>query len=96
MPVYVSSEPSLSIFVQEIDDQQQESFRRLNDFFSSVVGGDGKDEVGEILNFSVDYSVVYFGDEELYMQKSGYPAYSKHKRAHEQFTSGEHLHSLAF
>jgi hemerythrin len=87
MPVYVSWEPGLSIFVEEIDNQQQELYRRLNEFFSSVVGGDGKDEADKIMEFLVDYCVVHFGIEELYMETSGYPRFSEHRRAHEQFTS---------
>lgn len=87
MPVYVSWEPSLSMFVEEIDAQQQELFSRLNHFFTSVVGGDGKNEVEEVLNFLADYCVVHFGTEDLYMERSGYPRYLDHKRAHEQFTS---------
>jgi hemerythrin len=87
MPVYFSWKPSLSVFVEEIDNQHMELYRRLDRFLESVLQGEGKQEVNQILRFLIDYCVVHFGTEELYMQKHAYHGYSAHKKAHERLTN---------
>jgi len=88
MPTYIAWKPSLTVFVDEIDDQHKQLYTRMNDFLESVLRGDGKQEVGQTLKFLIDYCVVHFGTEELYMQKHNYPAYAVHKKAHEELTAG--------
>jgi hemerythrin len=86
MPVYFAWKPALSVFVEAIDNQHKELYRRLDRFMDSVLRGEGKQEVGQILKFLIDYCVVHFGTEELYMEKRGYPGYPAHKKAHERLT----------
>ncbi|MBI5248362.1 MAG: hemerythrin family protein [Desulfomonile tiedjei] len=86
MPVYFAWKPALSVFVEAIDNQHKELYRRLDRFMDSVLRGEGKQEVGQILKFLIDYCVVHFGTEELYMEKHGYPGYPAHKKAHERLT----------
>jgi len=87
MTDYVSWTPDLSVFVEEIDDQHRELFKRLNGFLEAVINGDGKQELGGVLKFLIDYCIVHFGTEELYMQKHKFPAYAAHKAAHERLTN---------
>lgn len=87
MPVYFAWKPALSVFVEAIDNQHRELYRRLDRFLDSVLQGEGKQEVGQILKFLIDYCVVHFGTEELYMQKHEYPGYPAHKKAHERLTN---------
>jgi hemerythrin len=87
MPVYFAWKPALSVFVEAIDNQHRELYRRLDRFLDSVLKGEEKQEVGQILKFLIDYCVVHFGTEELYMQKHDYPGYAGHKKAHERLTN---------
>jgi hemerythrin len=86
MAMYFAWKPDLSVFVERIDSQHKELYRRLDRFMESVLQGEGKHEVAQILTFLIDYCVVHFGTEELYMQKHGYPGYLAHKKAHERLT----------
>lgn len=88
MPTYVEWKPSLTVFVDEIDDQHKQLYRRMNAFLESVLRGDGQQDVDQTLRFLIDYCVVHFGTEELYMQRHNYPAYGNHKKAHEDLTAG--------
>lgn len=87
MPAYFVWKPDLSVFVETIDDQHKELFRRLDRFMASVLEGEGKHQVGQMLKFLTDYCVVHFGTEELHMQKHDYPHYAVHKKAHERLTN---------
>jgi hemerythrin len=87
MAKYFAWKSDLSVFVERIDDQHKELYRRLDRFMDSVLQGEGKHEVAQILTFLIDYCVIHFGTEELYMQKHGYPGYLAHKRAHERLTN---------
>lgn len=88
MPAYVAWKPSLTVFVDEIDDQHKQLFTRMNSFLESVVRGDGQHEVEQTLKFLIDYCVVHFGTEERYMRKHNYPGYRTHRKAHEELTAG--------
>ncbi len=86
MTTYIAWKPSLSVFVDEIDQQHQELYKRLDRFLGAVIEGEGKEEITHILKFLIDYCVVHFGTEELYMQRHTYPGYAQHKAVHEQLT----------
>ena len=87
MPTYIEWKPSLTVFVDEIDDQHKQLYTRMNAFLESVIQGEGKQEIERTLTFMVDYCVVHFLTEERYMEKFGYPAYATHKKAHEALTA---------
>ena len=87
MPTYIEWKPSLTVFVDEIDDQHKQLYIRMDAFLESVLRGDGQKEVGQTLKFLIDYCVVHFGTEELYMKRHNYPAYAAHKKAHEDLTA---------
>ncbi|MDM8565178.1 bacteriohemerythrin [Candidatus Halobeggiatoa sp. HSG11] len=78
-------ESSFSIGIEYIDKQHQELIVRLNKLIDATNTGKSKDQVEETLSFLCDYVVTHFQDEEKLMEQSKYPAYSTHKKEHEQF-----------
>ncbi|AEE95232.1 bacteriohemerythrin [Mahella australiensis] len=76
---------SLSVGIDEIDNQHKELFSRVNALLDACNQGKGKQVVGEIIDFLGDYVVTHFGAEERYMQQYGYPDYDAHKAMHDGF-----------
>lgn len=76
---------SYSIGVDEIDEQHQELFRRINDLIMASKSNTGKDEIKETLDFLADYTVKHFADEEELQKEYDYPDYETHKDIHEKF-----------
>ncbi|MHB1419106.1 MAG: bacteriohemerythrin [Bacillota bacterium] len=75
----------LSVDVDEIDQQHQEIFRRIDNLLEACNHGKGKAMVGDIITFLGDYVSKHFGVEEKYMTKYKYPKYLKHKEQHDDF-----------
>lgn len=76
---------SLSVGIDEIDNQHKELFNRVNALLDACNQGKGKQVVGEIIDFLGDYVVTHFGAEERYMQQYNYPDYDAHKAMHDSF-----------
>ena len=76
---------SFSTGVEEIDTQHKELVRQLNQLYAAMAAGQGKDEIGKILNFLGQYAVMHFGKEETCMEEHRCPAASANKLAHAQF-----------
>ncbi len=76
---------SLTVYVDKIDDQHKELFRKMNEFMNAVVAGKGKQELRDFAGFAVDYTDFHFRDEEALMLKHNYPGYDAQKKAHDYF-----------
>mgnify|MGYP000916868212 CR=1 FL=1 len=76
---------SLSVGIEEIDNQHKELFRRINNLLDACNEGKGKQAVGDIINFLGEYVVTHFAAEEAYMRKYAYPEYEAHKAMHQGF-----------
>lgn len=76
---------SLSVGIDEIDNQHKELFNRVNALLDACNQGKGKQVVGEIIDFLGDYVITHFGAEERYMQQYNYPDYDAHKAMHDGF-----------
>jgi hemerythrin len=74
-----------AVGVPLIDQQHQELFRRINALLQACNEGQGKEKVGEILNFLEEYVQVHFGSEEEVMIKHAYPEYLAHRKQHQHF-----------
>jgi hemerythrin len=81
----VSWTPDLSVGQQKIDEQHQELFKRFNQVGEAIWNGQGKEEIGNIIEFLADYVNFHFADEEALMLENDYPEYSNQKSAHEGF-----------
>lgn len=77
--------PALSIGVAQIDAQHKTLVEQADKLFDASKTNQGKERVGELLNFLEDYTKKHFADEEKYMLSIGYPGYSEQKAAHTEF-----------
>ncbi len=75
----------LSVGVQEIDSQHKELFIRANGLLEAMKRGKGREEIGDLIKFLDDYTIMHFGLEERYMLEYEYPDYLSHKQKHSQF-----------
>jgi hemerythrin len=75
----------LSVGVAEIDNQHRELFARTNDLLDAMKRGKGREDVGGLLSFLEDYTVMHFGLEEKFMLEYEYHDLQSHKRKHSQF-----------
>ena len=77
--------PDLSTSVNEIDNQHQELFKRVDSMLAAMQTGKGREELVRTIQFLTDYVVFHFGVEEKYMATYGYMNTSQHKAQHDQF-----------
>ncbi|MGM0471238.1 MAG: bacteriohemerythrin [Bacillota bacterium] len=80
----------LKIGVDEIDNQHQELFNRLNEFLKVVRNKDEsqstkKEKVRDTLAFLEEYVAVHFSAEEKIQLKNNYPNFEEHHQIHEEF-----------
>jgi hemerythrin len=70
----------------EIDAQHASLFDAVNKLYDAMAAGKARQELGGILAFLRDYTVMHFQAEEGLMKQSAYPAYPEHKRFHDDLT----------
>ncbi len=85
MADWISWTPEWRIGVEQIDQQHEELFRMFNELGDALWDGQGKDKIGEMLDFIANYAVRHFADEEAFMLAQGYEGYADHKRIHDAF-----------
>jgi hemerythrin len=66
-----------------IDRQHRALIRQINELHDAVKEGRGTVQIGSVLGFLKSYTIQHFRDEELLMQRIGFPGYEDHKAAHE-------------
>ena len=76
---------SLSIGIEEIDNQHKELIKRLDELAQSILQKKGKDKIAKMLKFMSDYGKMHFSSEEDYMAKHNYPDLDFHQKQHEKF-----------
>ncbi len=77
---------TLSVGVEEIDDQHRELFRRAARLLEGIHEGQ-PEELGQLVDFLYEYAVEHFGAEEDQMRRTRYPGYARHKAEHDRFIS---------
>lgn len=76
---------SLSVGVEELDNQHKELFRQINELIDACHKGKGPEAVGEVLTFLDSYVRLHFGTEENYMRKYDFPGFEEHRLQHQEF-----------
>lgn len=76
---------SLSLDIQEIDDQHKKFMEIMNDLLSAVKSGKSKEVQSEIIDQLIGYAFYHFSKEERYFETSNYPYKDEHKKEHESF-----------
>jgi hemerythrin len=77
---------SLSVGVNEIDNQHKELFNKINSLLDAMSKGKGRDEIEKVIQFLSDYVVMHFNTEEKMMTIHKYPEMASHKGQHNSFT----------
>jgi hemerythrin len=82
MPLMSWSE-TLSVKVDEIDNQHKRLVELVNELHDAMAQGKGRDVMGKTLGGLVDYTKTHFADEERLMIKYNYPGYAQQKAEHD-------------
>jgi len=77
--------PSLSVGVKHIDDQHKIWFEKANELFEAGKAQRAKEYINTMIDFLDEYTKQHFKDEEVYMEKIGYPELDAQKKAHASF-----------
>lgn len=78
---------SFSVNVAELDEQHKKLVEMLNDLYTALKAGEGREALGKILSGMVDYTGSHFATEERLMKNTGYPGYLEHKEKHEKMAT---------
>jgi hemerythrin len=78
---------SLSIGVEEIDNQHKQLLSHFDQLLKACESGKGIDELKSLLGFLDRYVIRHFGDEEGIQLRHRYPGYSTHKLEHDSFVA---------
>jgi hemerythrin len=76
-----------SVKVAAIDAQHKKLVGMLNDLYTALKAGEGREALEKILADLVDYTKTHFAAEERLMQANGYPGYLEHKDKHEKMAA---------
>jgi len=74
-----------SLGLDKVDRQHQHMFEIINKIIDCPNQPKCVELAGETLKEMIDYARVHFADEEMLMQKYGYPEIESHKKQHDYF-----------
>ncbi len=74
----------LSVGDPGIDDEHKTLLDLVEKLRAATRSGQGRDEVGQLLDELVSYTVTHFAHEESHMREIDYPDYPQHKAEHER------------
>ncbi|GGP18106.1 hypothetical protein GCM10010970_03210 [Silvimonas iriomotensis] len=83
MQTLVQWDDSLSVGIQEIDEQHKVLVALLNELYEAIHRHQGRAASVDILGRLADYTRIHFTVEESLMRILGYPDYEEHKQHHE-------------
>ncbi|MBB5189628.1 hemerythrin [Silvimonas terrae] len=90
MQTLVQWDDSLSVGIQEIDEQHKVLVNLLNELYEAIHRHQGRVASVDILGRLADYTRIHFTVEESLMRILGYPDYEEHKQHHEILISDLH------
>ena len=75
----------LSVNIPKIDEQHKQLISYLNELYSHMKVGKGKEIIGQTLKKLVDYTKFHFHTEEDYFEEFNYSDKDSHEKEHEDF-----------
>jgi hemerythrin len=82
---YLGWDHELDTNIPVIDNQHRRIVEYINELHDAIVSAD-REQVGEILEQLVDYTMSHFAFEEELMEQAGYGFIAAHKKVHQMFT----------
>jgi len=82
---FMQWDESLSVNVAEIDAQHKQLIAMLNDLYTAMHTGKGREVASKTIQGLVDYAQDHFDTEEQYFEKYQYPKAASHEREHRLF-----------
>lgn len=83
--IFVKWKEEYSVGVATIDQQHQQLFKHINDFYNSLKSGADKKNMKKVIGELEDYIHTHFSTEEALMQSASYPDFVQHKLKHDEF-----------
>ena len=80
----ISWNPSLSVRIEEFDQQHKKLILMINDLSDAMIKRKGNDVLGKILDGLIEYTVIHFRTEEDYFNRYLYPDREAHILEHEK------------
>ncbi|MCU7835812.1 MAG: bacteriohemerythrin [gamma proteobacterium symbiont of Taylorina sp.] len=84
---FIDWSDSLSVGYKEMDDDHKNLVGIINKLDDAIIANREFEEIGEILEELLSYTVWHFRHEERLMQTYGYPAFYEHKQEHDELTN---------
>lgn len=81
MPIFTWND-TYSVSVKGMDEQHKKLFDIINQLFTAMSAGKGKEALEPVLKEMYDYTVTHFTAEEKLLQELGYPGLVEQKRQH--------------
>ncbi len=75
----------LSVGIDVIDQQHRRIVEYINQLDDALTFGHSRQEIGNLINDLVDYTMSHFGFEESLQEEAGYQFLVSHKKVHELF-----------
>lgn len=75
-----------SVNIKEIDEQHKRLLALVGDLHAAMLGGQGRQALGKVLNGLISYTASHFAAEERLMKAHGYPEYEEHRNIHARMT----------
>jgi hemerythrin len=82
---YLAWDHELDTKIPVIDNQHRRIVEYINELHDAIVSAD-REQVGEVLEQLVDYTLSHFAFEEELMNQAGYGFIAAHKKVHQMFT----------
>ncbi len=82
---FLSWNESMSVNIEEIDNQHKEFIGIINTLFEAMKVAKGYEVLDDVLNKLVDYAHYHFNTEEKYFEKFEYSDSQLHKDEHKNF-----------
>ena len=76
---------TMSVNIEEIDNQHQEFVKILNTLFEAMKAAKGSEVLEDVITKLIDYTRYHFTAEETLFDKLGYPDSELHKKEHRYF-----------
>lgn len=81
---YFQWDEKYNIGIKEIDMQHRRLVQMVNELYSAMYAGEGRDVLGDVLGGLLLYTKIHFQTEERFMKKHNFPEFISHQQIHEK------------